>query len=70
MIDEEELIEKEKKLQEEIEEYNQERDRIKFVIGKIVQSVSVADDFTIDFQWEGQPCWTLWHIEKLTIQDA
>jgi predicted membrane protein len=35
MIDEQELIEKEKKLQEEIEEYNQERDRIKFVIGKI-----------------------------------
>ena len=31
----EELLEKEKKLQEEIEEYNKERDRIKFVIGKI-----------------------------------
>ena len=35
MFDDEELIEKEKKLQEEIEEYNKERDRIKFVIGKI-----------------------------------
>ena len=30
-----EVYEKEKKLQEEIEEYNKERDRIKFVIGKI-----------------------------------
>lgn len=35
MTDQEELLEKEKKLKEEIEEYNKERDRIKFVIGNI-----------------------------------
>ena len=34
-MDESELLEKENTLKEEIEEYNKEKDRIKFVIGKI-----------------------------------